>query len=507
MAEDEPFTATFSNGVKIELVGISIHPSHPWSWWTPDGMRMPQAPYAQSRSLLQPNERAFVREVCWRWTNVPPDGSLETKWQVVPEFRADVQVVPIDTEETRAGKLNAAVVMLEAADECTIRFSVNVASGPPTRTTVENEGSSERPTAAGPVETIEFRDVRLNLGDHDDVKIVRIAADGKEERLPEASGISKALIEQLRNSPELRENEERVKKERALLKNLAQEPAYRLRDGERFKHAPPPFSAARQEYWSHHGGGTISARGAAPAEPEPPRPGFMQFQWVHNDLDWKSGHLGPPTVGRVLDDVFNLKPHRIEGGVSLLSTELPGDWIVIWNPTGSFAGDSEEYYFPTAADVEALEGILQNELLEIVDLNLREVQRPVYVVKGTYKYTPVPGPDGRMREPRSDQPDEIKIIAGNRSASASYISRPELLERIGAFLNVPLVDESTTRSTKRQTFLRTYVPRSSDERMPLDQATIDAILASLTTQTGYTFTKEERPVKFLFIKRGFDDAR
>jgi hypothetical protein len=478
-SEEEPFTGAFSSGVKIELVGLSQHPSQGQPWWTPDGMIMKEPPYMQSATPLRPGPEEKLIEICWRWIGLPPAEIQNAKWEFSPTLKPSQEVVPTGPDGARLADLHAAVVTVSAReDDFTIRFSLPArgATGPnPALETVEFRGGSTVPNR--------YRRVRL----------VRISPDGKEERLP-AAGVTKALIEQERNSPAAKEREEQVKKERALEQALGEQPAYRLKEGERFKHAPPPFSAVRQAYWV--------TRSAMPGrEPDPTRPGFMLFQWVNGKLDWKSASFDSPTIGRILDRAFNLKRHRIEGGISLLSTELPGDWILSWDPNAAITGDPQASYSATQEDIAAFERIVQEELLEIVGFELREVKRPVYVIRGTYKYTQIPDPNGNMRARRSDAPDDIKLIAGNRSLSGAFPSFPEMLEQIGEFLRIPLVDETTTKTTKRQVQLSIFGPATAEAK-PLDQATIDAALASLTTQTGYTFTKEERPVKMLFIKRG-----
>jgi hypothetical protein len=476
--EAEPFTGTFSTGMKIELVGLSMHPSQGQPWWTPDGMIMTKPPYSQNRRMLRPAEDEFALEICWRWIGFPPQRLPDAKWDFDPKAKARQEILPVDKDGNRLADLQAAAVTVTREDDGLIRFSLPI------------RGAPAEPPA---YESIEFRGLSLILGNYERLRVYRVSPDGKELRLP-AVGATKALTEQQLNSPEYKANQERIRKERALQKALGEQPTYQLKEGERFKHAPPPFSAARQEYWS--------LQGATPGrEPNPNRLGFMLFQRVNGELDWKSASFTMPTIGRLLDRVFNIKSHRIEGGASLLTTELPGDWVLTWDPNGSITGDPQATYVATPEDIDAFERIVQEELIEVVDFELREMTRPVYVVKGTYKYTKVPDPDGKMRERRSDFPDEIKVLAGNRLTSGSFISYAELLELIGEFLKVPLVDEVTTRPTKRQMMLNIYGPPRGEAR-PLDQATIDSALASLTAQTGYTFSKEERPVKMLFIKRG-----
>ncbi|MHC4185016.1 MAG: M56 family metallopeptidase [Planctomycetota bacterium] len=64
------FRATFSNGVKVELVGVSEHPSEGKQWWRPDGTLMKDAPYkkVKGKTIDKTNEelnqlREFAVEI------------------------------------------------------------------------------------------------------------------------------------------------------------------------------------------------------------------------------------------------------------------------------------------------------------------------------------------------------------------------------------------------------------------------------------------------------------
>ena len=93
----------------------------------------------------------------------------------------------------------------------------------------------------------------------------------------------------------------------------------------------------------------------------------MLFQSVDGKLDWKSASFTAPTIGTLLDQVFGFKPHRVEGGGSLLSTELPGDWILSWDPNDLSNGDPRANYLATPQDIDEFERIVENELIEVVD--------------------------------------------------------------------------------------------------------------------------------------------
>jgi hypothetical protein len=578
--EGEPFTAAFSNGVKIELVGVSVNPSEGQPWWTPDGMRMEKAPYATARVFITPGPNQIAREICWRWSNLPDDPDFEKRWEIDPSSNGGGGGRAWDANGQPIADLAAHAVTLPSTDGCTLRFKVSIGATPwktsitgdvrpsttsgtfdgvrqaavfgesifydggtlvtvsyriPERTVrlvaVDRAGKThtESSTQFGSVndfiqatyrfagiapadierfelqtqtrqfETIEFRGVSLHLGKYENVDIVRISPDGQEERLPVA-GMSKVLVEQTRNSPEAKAAEQQFQRMQALLKTMATDDGYRLEANQRFKHVPPPYSAAREAYLSAQSA-MMGRRGAARVAILS-QPTFMTLRWVDDRLTSNRISGAAPTVKRVLDGVFGIKLHRIEGGLSLLSTELPGDWVVSWDPQRRAAG-AEESDFATAEDIEALERILQDELLEIVDLELREVSRPAYVMKGDFKFSPIRGPDGKLSGLANLAVDgPIQIPARRTSIVASIVSYQEFLETLSELLMVPVFDETTTRPSKPQMVLQFSGTPLGDELIPFELPTIESILASITAQTGFTFVKEERPVKMLFIKRG-----
>jgi hypothetical protein len=47
-----PFTAQFSDGMKVELLGMNVNPSGKNPWWQPDGSPLARAPYRQSNGSV-----------------------------------------------------------------------------------------------------------------------------------------------------------------------------------------------------------------------------------------------------------------------------------------------------------------------------------------------------------------------------------------------------------------------------------------------------------------------
>lgn len=83
IADADKFVGSFSNGVKIEFVGIAAHPSAKSEWWRPDGTPLGERPYDRINASMGagPGEQAF--EACWRWHNLG-EADIQTDYQVLP---------------------------------------------------------------------------------------------------------------------------------------------------------------------------------------------------------------------------------------------------------------------------------------------------------------------------------------------------------------------------------------------------------------------------------------
>src|SRR5687767_3322287 len=66
----EPFTATFSSGAQVEVIGLSEHPSGGNTWWAADGRRLNTAPYARVPTFSHSSKDQMSREICFRWSNL-----------------------------------------------------------------------------------------------------------------------------------------------------------------------------------------------------------------------------------------------------------------------------------------------------------------------------------------------------------------------------------------------------------------------------------------------------
>ena len=93
-----------------------------------------------------------------------------------------------------------------------------------------------------------------------------------------------------------------------------------------------------------------------------------------------SSYAGPPERGielsGVLKQVLDIDGRYLEVDEGLWKTPTSGDWIVRGNA-------------PREQRTKQLSDILRGELDLPIRLELGTLERPVYVVKGQYQYTPV----------------------------------------------------------------------------------------------------------------------
>jgi hypothetical protein len=135
-----PFTGIFSNGVKVQLVGLSENPSKGRSWWAPDGTQLHSAPYDHVPADMRADESQLAREICYRWINKPDDPDFETGWDVSPRKHGCGGGIAFDADGKKLDGFSAwAVAIPDAQDTFTLRFSVSIRATP-WSTVFANEG-------------------------------------------------------------------------------------------------------------------------------------------------------------------------------------------------------------------------------------------------------------------------------------------------------------------------------------------------------------------------------
>ncbi len=113
-----PYIATLSNGVTVELIGVSTNPSVGQPWWKPDGQALAEDPYEKMNGTVNPGPNEMAREFAIR-LDPPPEESVDVQWrfdppgsgagfgapqkggQYVEHLRAGAQTLPGDVSHVR----------------------------------------------------------------------------------------------------------------------------------------------------------------------------------------------------------------------------------------------------------------------------------------------------------------------------------------------------------------------------------------------------------------------
>lgn len=138
-----PFTATFSNGVQVELIGLGENPSKDKPWWRPDGSPLAERPLQRVPAHMGGGFGSIGREVCWRWKNTPDDPDFDTGWSTVPHYGGAGGGTAFDAEGKKVPDLVAwAIQMPKSPGTCTFKFSVTV-DYTPWKTVFSDDGKHE----------------------------------------------------------------------------------------------------------------------------------------------------------------------------------------------------------------------------------------------------------------------------------------------------------------------------------------------------------------------------
>lgn len=558
----------FSNGVEVQLIGLSNNPSLGQPWWRPDGSPLDERPYEDVRARMNDT---LTREVCFRWKNLP-EKDYTILWHTDPHY-SGAGGAPFLLEGTRVEGVSASAVSFnQNLDACTFRFSCSVDATPwetsfrntaggnyasmgnrfggaifgpvfqtengvsivvsyqtPDRDVrligIDNDGEThvadfrtgagangftqatfvfdgltqkdlqrfELQTQVRKIETVEFRNVSLHPDRMTDIQIVPIVDDAPAAApaaaaTPADTDEIAEFIEELglgpypmrfsmsadppEDWPEKRQKlYDRV---RELSNEAAADPRLQLADGEVLKFIPAdtdlPALRDLRRLHAHREG-----------------PIWLTMHQVENGLRIPQFTFSDRTVADTLDDVLDLKLHRLDGDPAILTAPLRGDWLFARNPQEPQDVDPQE--------LAAMEQILGEQLELPIHLELKTVDRPVYVARGKFQFHDPMKPDAP-----ADAAATIRLPA-RRTTTTGTVAQTfdEFLEKIGEVLMTPVVDELDERPTARGYFLMLDGPQAAGLFDPLPAETEEQVIAALAEQTGLTFTLGTRPVEMLFI--------
>jgi hypothetical protein len=80
---DEEFVWRFSNGLEVELIGLTQNPSKGRAWWRPDGSSLKDVSLPQARYR---SADGGARELAFRWRNVSDDPDQTRLWHSLPPY-------------------------------------------------------------------------------------------------------------------------------------------------------------------------------------------------------------------------------------------------------------------------------------------------------------------------------------------------------------------------------------------------------------------------------------
>ncbi len=276
-----------------------------------------------------------------------------------------------------------------------------------------------------------------------------------------------------------------------ILAAMAKDHGYGLERGQDLRRVAPPFPPIRMEYY----------RTGHPSQSEAIEegPSAMVFRWTGGKLrNWGMtfGDAADPgyNLTGVLDALLDIKSQEIDGPRELLDARLAGDWVIR-------AGADQ------AEVVKQLQSILQNEFSLPMKLEFRDVERDVYVARGEYELTPLPGQEGKGKLILTDETittDEIQIfgteLVPNSGAGGGTGEFEEFLGWLGRWIGTPIVAEVDLKPTNQVSWHLHEKSPSTDQSRSEDHDPI-LVLGNITLQTGLTFTLEKRPVRILFVER------
>jgi RNA polymerase sigma factor (sigma-70 family) len=142
---DSRWVRSLPNGATIQVVGISLYPSGPDTWWRPDGTPLPEPPCERSATTATSDGDAILRSVVVRLINIP--AKTDQNWWINEAnggsqgpARRNGQFVP---------DLSEAVVRFPARTEvCTIHFKAAAGPWSTVQTSGTNSGAVARVDAS-----------------------------------------------------------------------------------------------------------------------------------------------------------------------------------------------------------------------------------------------------------------------------------------------------------------------------------------------------------------------
>jgi RNA polymerase sigma factor (sigma-70 family) len=248
---------------------------------------------------------------------------------------------------------------------------------------------------------------------------------------------------------------------------------YLLAPNQTLKRVRPPFIPERLSFYE-------VAAGRTQVEAIPSGPDVMLIAQDGSELKSQSMTFGgTEDVRGVLRSLVGVAPHETDLPRALLGRDLPGDFVVRTSA-------------PVAERMAAFTQMLSQELRRTYRAELRQLEREVIVVTGTYTYRPTPDVE---REPgRADtvhfyigtpqkKPDGFGGSGGYFRAVLAHL---EDLTGRGVVVDAKLPPRGGPASYKDHSSVKPF------HRNDMDAASLDLLLANLAKQTSFEFRREKR---------------
>lgn len=266
---------------------------------------------------------------------------------------------------------------------------------------------------------------------------------------------------------------------------LSFERTYALGAGDAIRRLPPPFHAERLAFLRREGVTEDRADHLAAG---------MIVRWRDGRPSiWgrKSASVPWYTLGDLVGHFVGVSRWELEGERELIDMMLPGDFVIDRRAT------AEQFR-------SAMERIASDVTGKSVKLEFREVERPVLVLKGRWRYTPVAERRGR------DEPPTLELYAGPEltrppeEGGEAAGSIDQAAGAISQFLGRRVLIECDGAPPRLQVRRDDFAPGTADAKAKLDEA---LVLRRLEEQTGLRAVEERRQVRRMFVtQRGSDAA-
>ncbi len=328
--------------------------------------------------------------------------------------------------------------------------------------------------------------VRVELVEGTDIITIRgLKEDVEKVKSVEISGGNRhynVVIEDKEDTAGL--ERQRWEQIRELVGQLAENEGYRLEPGKLLKNLQSPNSERRSDLlqllWQDSWGEVPSKYG-----------GMVFHATPGKDTQLAKHGAARMSLQDALETILSLKRHQLECDDDLLEVLLDGDWVCSWDP--------RKFRVPTSEEVAAMEAILTRLLPGTVSLDWKEVEEDAVVASGDYQYAAVGKESAIESELAKVMDGPFRIPVRRSDINLAVGSYRQFLQHIGEVLGMTVVDETSSRPTKAQ-LVWSYVGEPLSDQGRLGSADEQAVLNSLSKQTGFQFVQEKRPVHKLFIE-------